>query len=151
MKCYSSNITSSLHTLKLGGILKVWWKLERFGISSASLCLQSDWVMHSSDHRTVTQHAEMEERTIMKASNNYYNLFIIRIKRVYGNIYDGPQNPWNHIVIRLFDGCFVGHEIVYPQWMRNNFWATWSSLAKQWLLKELRRHTILSSEEAEEI
>lgn len=116
MKCYSSNITSSLHTLKLGGILKVGWKLERFGILSASLCLQSDWVMHSSDHQTVTQHAEMEERTIMKAmlllvSNNYYNLFIIRIKRVYGNIYDGPQNPLNHIVIRLFDGWFLGHEI----------------------------------------
>lgn len=54
-------------------------------------------------------------------------------------------------VIRLFDGCFVGHEIVYPQWMRNNFWVTWLSLAKQWLLKELTRHTMLSSEEAEEI
>lgn len=42
---------------------------------------------------------------LLLVSNNYYNLFIIRIKRVYGNIYDGPQNPWNH------SHSFVGHEI----------------------------------------
>lgn len=85
--------------------------------------------MHSSDHQTVTQHAEMEERTIMKVmlllvSNNYYNLFIIRIKRVYGNIYDGPQNPWNH-----------SHSVVW--WVFRRPWDCLSTVNEKQFLSDL--------------
>lgn len=55
-------------------------------------------------------------------------------------------------VIRLFDGCFVGHEIDCLSTVNEKQFLSDLSLAKQWLLKELTRHTMLSSsEEAEEI